>query len=80
MLHRLDGRGLDLILVEGFKHAQVAKIELHRPSLGHALLCRDDTNVIAVASDSPVSDVTVPLLNLNDPVAIARFIRCHVSA
>ncbi len=80
LLRRLEGRGLDLILVEGFKHGRVAKIELHRASLGYPLLCRNDSNVIAVASDTPLPDITLPLLNLNDAAAIATFILNHVSS
>ena len=80
VLRRLEGRGLDLILVEGFKHARVAKIELHRASLGYPLLYRNDNNVIAVASDTALPDVPLPLLNLNDAAAIATFILSLISS
>ena len=75
-LGRLDGNGLDMILVEGFKNSPIPKLELHRPRLGHPLLCRDDPAVIAVASDGLLSaEVTVPVLDLNNPRAIADFIQ-----
>ncbi|HHJ39802.1 MAG: molybdopterin-guanine dinucleotide biosynthesis protein MobB [Methylothermaceae bacteria B42] len=72
----LNQTGLDLILVEGFKHAAVPKIELHRPALGKPLLFPDDPHVIAVACDAPLSQpCPLPLLNINQPEAIAAFIR-----
>ncbi|MCQ8127129.1 molybdopterin-guanine dinucleotide biosynthesis protein B [Methylomonas rivi] len=67
--------GLDLILVEGFRHDRFAKIELHRPSLGKALLYPADTDIIAIASDQPMdTPAGLPCLDLNNPLAIADFI------
>jgi molybdopterin-guanine dinucleotide biosynthesis protein len=52
------------------------KIELHRPSLGKPLLCEEDESILAVAADAALGrHVAVPLLDLNDPPAIALFIR-----
>lgn len=65
---------VDLVLVEGFKHHAHPKIEVHRPSVGKPLLCRDDPHVIAVATDGPLPLLNIPLLDLNDPPAIAAFI------
>jgi len=74
-LARVDPRGMDLVLVEGFKHEDFPKIELHRPALGQPLICADNPSVIAVASDEPVSlPRGLPLLDLNRPEAIAEFI------
>jgi molybdenum cofactor guanylyltransferase/molybdopterin-guanine dinucleotide biosynthesis protein MobB len=76
MLTHLNHAQLDLILVEGFKHAHLAKIEVHRPALDKPVLCRDDTDIIAVASDTPnLPNMTVPRLDLNNPVQITGFIR-----
>jgi molybdopterin-guanine dinucleotide biosynthesis protein B len=79
-LSALDPEGVDLVLVEGFKHEAFPKIELHRPSLGKPLLCLSDPHVIAVASDSPIAEISgrLPLLDLNDPAEIAQFIRNHI--
>lgn len=75
LVARLDTGALDLILVEGFKHAPVPKIEVHRPSLGRPLLAPGDPHIVAVATDAPLApEPAVPLLDLNDPPAIARFI------
>lgn len=70
----LDPARADLVLVEGFRHVPFAKIELHRPALGHPLLCRQDRSIIAVASDAPLHVAHVPQLDLNNPAAIATFI------
>jgi len=64
---------VDLILVEGFKHQHFPKIELHRPSLNQPFLFPQDDSVIAIASDEQL-DVSLPLLDLNNPVQIADFI------
>ncbi|MBI3898513.1 MAG: molybdopterin-guanine dinucleotide biosynthesis protein B [Gammaproteobacteria bacterium] len=75
LLEQLDQQHLDLILVEGFKAETFPKIELHRPSLGHALLCHTDTSIIAVATDAPLpAPLTIPQLDLNQPAEIAAFI------
>ena len=63
----------DLVLVEGYKSADIPKIEVHRPSTGAGLLHPGDPNIVAVASDAPIS-VTIPRLDLNDPDAIADFV------
>ena len=75
LVKRLDAKGLDLILVEGFKHQPIPKIELHRPVLGHPLLCLHDSSVIAVATDAPLGvAIKLPLLDLNDPLVLTNFI------
>jgi molybdopterin-guanine dinucleotide biosynthesis protein MobB len=75
LIQALDRRALDLILVEGFKHEAVPKIELHRPALGSPPLFPADPRIIAVACDAPPAAATdLPLLDLNDPSAIAAFV------
>ena len=77
LLKQIDHQQTDLVLVEGFKKEAFKKIELHRPNLGHPLMCTSDTNVIAVASDSTVSiPENLPQLDLNNPSKISDFI-CH---
>ncbi len=68
---------VDLLLVEGFKRGTHAKLEVHRPSLGKPLLCREDPHIVAVASDAPLAGLAVPLFALDDVAAIARFILAH---
>ena len=74
-LAQVDSSLCDLILVEGFKHASIKKIELHRPSLGLPLLYEQDKNIIALASDSQLDKVCpLPTLDLNNIEEIAEFI------
>ncbi len=63
----------DLVLVEGFKHAPIPKLEIFRPSLGHPPLHPHDPAVVAVASDETLP-IELPVLDLNDHGAIADFI------
>jgi molybdopterin-guanine dinucleotide biosynthesis adapter protein len=68
---------VDLLLIEGFKRHGHPKMEVHRPSTGSAILCRRDDGIVAVASDEPLADVPVPVLDLNRIPAIADFILEH---
>ena len=69
-----DEEELDLILVEGFKHEEIAKIVLFRDGAGHRpeeLVI--DRHVIAVASDVPLN-LDVALLDINDVEGLADFV------
>ncbi|MFL6646674.1 MAG: molybdopterin-guanine dinucleotide biosynthesis protein MobB [Sulfurifustaceae bacterium] len=75
LLGQLDQSNLDLILVEGFKAEAFPKIELHRPSLGHPLLCVLDRSILAIATDAPLAvEPRIPVLDLNRPGGIVDFI------
>lgn len=63
----------DLVLVEGFKHDAIPKIEVYRRELGKPALYPDDPHVIAVASDTPLA-TRLPQLDINDPAAVANFV------
>ncbi len=63
----------DLVLVEGFKSAPVAKLEVYRASVGKALLHPGDSNIVAVATDAPL-DTTLPQFDLGAIGPIAAFI------
>jgi molybdopterin-guanine dinucleotide biosynthesis protein B len=63
----------DLLLVEGFKHAPIPKLEVWRAQTGEGLLHPNDPHIVAVASDEKV-ETKLPLLDLNDPDAISHFI------
>ena len=78
-LTALDTNDLDLVIVEGFKSESFPKIELHRPSLGKPLMCTQDKNIIALATDAPVTLTPAPqLLDLNDINKMAEFIISYV--
>jgi molybdopterin-guanine dinucleotide biosynthesis protein B len=63
----------DLVLVEGYKHADLDKIEVWRAANGKPWLHPDDPRYIAVAADQGPPGKP-PLLPLDDADAIARFI------
>jgi len=70
---------VDIVLTEGFKKSGLPKIEVHRAAHSAELLCRGavhDPSLLAVASDAPL-DLDVPLLDLNDPAAVADFVETH---
>lgn len=73
MVRHLDPALADLVLVEGFRHAPIPKIEVFRPSLGKSLLASSDAHVLAVASDFPVV-TSRPVLDLNMPATVVKFI------
>lgn len=79
LLRHLDQSRLDLILVEGFKHEAIPKIEIHRAGLGHPLLCSADHDIIALACDDETPPgPTITRLNINRPEQVAAFIVKHV--
>lgn len=73
LIRHLDTDQADIVLVEGFRHAPIPKIEVFRAVCSKPLLAWQDAHVIAVASDVPVGG-PVPRIDLNDSEAIADFI------
>jgi molybdopterin-guanine dinucleotide biosynthesis protein MobB len=65
------GDDYDLILVEGFKHGNAAKIEVHRKVLGH-LVCPPE-ELSAVVTDEPLN-VAAPQFSVDQGVALADLI------
>jgi molybdopterin-guanine dinucleotide biosynthesis protein B len=75
LLKKLDPA--DLTLVEGYKWANLHKLEVYRPSLGKPAIYRDDKHIVAVASDVARLDDCPPQitwLNLNLPEDILAWI------
>ncbi|HEX4855984.1 MAG TPA: molybdopterin-guanine dinucleotide biosynthesis protein B [Limnobacter sp.] len=64
----------DLVIVEGFKRSDIPKIEIWREANNKPMLYPQDPNIVAVASDSALDCGGLPLLPLNDPATIAKFI------
>lgn len=76
MVDQLDQHGAGLILVEGFKNEELPKIELVRSGFTQTVHYPVDPNIIAVASDGELPEpTTLPVLDLNSPEVVARFIR-----
>jgi len=67
----------DLLIVEGFKFAPIPKLEVWRAETGEPLLHPKDPHIVDIASDAKV-ETKLPLLNLNDAVAIESFIVKHL--
>ncbi len=64
----------DIALVEGFKRAPIAKIEVHRVALNSPLIYPADPHIIAVATDGKLNTL-LPQLDINDPGDVANFIQ-----
>lgn len=65
---------VDLVLVEGYKRDAHAKIEVFRREAGHDLIQPHDPLVRAVATDTDLGTLPVPVLDLNNTRAVADFI------
>lgn len=68
----------DLLLIEGFKHEAIPKLEVYRSVVGESLLHPQDANIVALASDRHVN-TTLPQFRLDDAAEIATFILRHVA-
>jgi molybdopterin-guanine dinucleotide biosynthesis protein B len=64
----------DLVLVEGFKAAPIAKLEVYRVSVGKPLLHLQDPNIVAVATDERRLATPLPVLPLGDADKVATFV------
>ncbi len=62
----------DLVLVEGYRHADLPKLEVHRSETGQPWLYPQDSCIVGVASDQPVADI--PWFALDNIPAISDFI------
>jgi molybdopterin-guanine dinucleotide biosynthesis protein B len=67
----------DWVLVEGFKRADIAKVEVWRAETGKPAQYPDDPFVVAICTDSaeqlPVP-TGLPLFDLNEPQAVMNFL------
>jgi len=73
----------DLVLVEGFKRASYPRIEVWRVATGKPLLCLEDGQIAALATDVAAGNIifngqridpAIPILDLNAPEMIAGLI------
>lgn len=72
---------VDLVLVEGFRAYPHPKLEVHRVSVQKPLICKEDSHVVAVASDTALPDLAIPVIDIDNARAIADFIlaHCHIT-
>jgi len=76
-LSYLQTDSLDLVLVEGFKHENIAKIELHRKEMERPFIYPKDNKIIAIVVDKELSLENashLSRLDLNQPQQISDFI------
>jgi molybdopterin-guanine dinucleotide biosynthesis protein B len=68
----------DLVLIEGYKREAHPKIEARRRGAKDTSpLSAGDPAIVAVASDAPQPDETLPVFDLDDVSRIADFISAH---
>lgn len=77
-LQLLQTERLDLVLVEGYRDELFDKIELHRSALDKPFLFTKDKSIIALACDVQAEGCELPLLDINNVDAIAKFICAFV--
>jgi molybdopterin-guanine dinucleotide biosynthesis protein B len=65
----------DLVLVEGYRHADLPKLEVHRSETAQPWLHPNDPHILAVVCDETVS--ALPCFALDDIATIAHFIQEH---
>lgn len=69
--------GVDWVLVEGFKHSNLLKIEVWRPEAGKPARYPEDEFIVAVATNAPgqLPMATLrPVLDLDAPDAVAQWL------
>jgi molybdopterin-guanine dinucleotide biosynthesis protein B len=67
---------VDIILIEGYKHAPKPKLEIFRPEVTKEPLCKDDQHLLALISDANV-DLGVPEFGTKDVQGVANFLINH---
>ena len=87
LLAQFEGRALDLVIVEGFRHERFPKLEVHRAGklsptdqarASRGLLCVEDDSIIALATDTAVAPPRpLPLFGVDDLDAITAFVLQH---
>ncbi|MGJ8584232.1 MAG: bifunctional molybdopterin-guanine dinucleotide biosynthesis adaptor protein MobB/molybdopterin molybdotransferase MoeA [Marinosulfonomonas sp.] len=65
---------VDLVLIEGYKGGPHPKVEAHRAETGNGLIAHEDQTIRAIASDTELSGMAVPVFDLDDTDAVAEFI------
>lgn len=65
---------VDLVIIEGFKRDRHPKIEAFREETGTSAIARKDESIVAVAADRSLTDLKIPVFDLNNTSEIADFI------
>lgn len=70
---------LDLLVIEGFKHEPLPKVEVARAALAPELVCGDDPRLIAVVADFAPSRADVPRFAPSDAAGVAELIAARIT-
>jgi molybdopterin-guanine dinucleotide biosynthesis protein B len=65
---------VDLLLIEGFKTHAHPKLEVYRQAEARPLMWQPGSDIVAVATDVALPEVSVPVLDINDHAGIVDFI------
>lgn len=74
--------GVDWVLVEGFKNANLPKVEVWRASAEKPVRFVDDPFIVAIATDSPEAlpaSTALPLLDLNESTGVVDWLMAQGS-
>ncbi len=76
LVSKIDLNKVDILFVEGFKHENYKKIEIHRTTtLDHDFIFPTDPNVIAIASDLvKIANCPIAQLAINNEQEVFDFI------
>ena len=66
-------QGVDIIFTEGYKRQNKPKVEVFRKETHRELLCSEDENLIALASNQPF-DIKAPCFDIDDVKGLADLI------
>lgn len=69
----------DLVLVEGYKSERHPKLEVYRQAIGPRPLYLQDKAIVGVASDQPLPEAPLPVVDLNDTAQVASFVLDHAA-
>ncbi len=72
-------KGVDLVLIEGYKRGPYPKIEVHRSARSNDLICRFDELLALVADRQWSLPPPVPLFALDDPEPLAEFLAARLA-
>jgi molybdopterin-guanine dinucleotide biosynthesis protein B len=68
---------VELVLVEGYKREPHPKLEVYRAVVGKPLLQPEDPAIVAIASDTPLPQAIVPVVDLDDIERVADILDRH---
>ncbi len=65
---------VDLVLIEGFKSAQHARLEVYRSAVGKLPLHPQDAGIAGIVSDVPFPHAGRPVAGINDLAAVVELV------